>query len=309
MRQLTEADEEGFAGLWGAATAQRRDDLGLAAIREAAPALQRPGAFGVGLVHDELLLAAAIALPALADDARSGRSVTGLCHISSVATIPGRWGRGLGGVVVRAVMSQAARRGYPRAQLWTHASNTAARRLYEREGFVLSGRQKLDDFEEPIVHFVGDLVGPALVNRPAARMVYVDGRGQILLLHWRDPRDGHQLWEPPGGGIEAGESASGAVLREWTEETGLALPQPAAWTTVARDVWWNGKRLVADEVFFLARGDRSGEPSRANLTDVEQTAYLGHAWVHWNRLTSLDDPVEPDLIPVLRRLDPAGPWS
>jgi len=212
-------------------------------------------------------------------------------------------------VVVRAVMSQAARRGYPRAQLWTHASNVAARRLYEREGLVLSGRHKLDDAGEPIVHFVGDLVGPAPVNRRAARMVCLDGDDRVLLMHWRDPYDGHQLWEPPGGGIEEGESASAAVLREWSEETGLSPPQLGASTTVGRDAWWNGARLVADEVFFLAGGDASSAPSGAGLTVDEQASYLGHAWVRWDRLAALDDPVEPDLLPVLQRLDPSGPWS
>lgn len=311
VRELTAADQEALAGLWAAATARRRSDVGLPPLDLAAEgsALDRAGAFGVGVIDDGLLVAAAVALPALGDDARSMQPVVGLCHISTVATAPDRWGRGLGRVVVRAVMSQATRRGYPRAQLWTHASNVAARRLYESDGLVLSGREKLDDFGEPIVHFVGDLAGPPPVNRPAARVLCLDSFGRILLLHWRDPCDGHQLWEPPGGGLEAGESASAAALREWAEETGLPPPQLGASTAVARDVWWNGTRLIADEVFFLARSCEAEELTTGGHTDGERAAYLGHAWVPWRELASHDDPVEPDLLPVLGRLAPTGPWS
>ena len=45
----------------------------------------------------------------------------------------------------------------------------------------------------------------APINRSAARVLCRDEAGRILLMHWRDPIDGHQVWEPPGGGIEAGE--------------------------------------------------------------------------------------------------------
>ena len=40
-----------------------------------------------------------------------------------------------------------------RAQLWTHAGNERAQRLYERRGFGRSGREKLDDAGETIVHY------------------------------------------------------------------------------------------------------------------------------------------------------------
>ncbi|OJF15212.1 NUDIX domain-containing protein [Couchioplanes caeruleus] len=59
------------------------------------------------------------------------------------------------------------------------------------------------------------------MHRPAARVVCLDAVDRVLLLHWRDPFDGSSLWEPPGGGIDAGETPLQAARRELAEETGL----------------------------------------------------------------------------------------
>lgn len=55
--------------------------------------------------------------------------------------------------MVEAVLSEARSRGYGRAQLWTHADNTRAQRLYENRGFRRTGREKQDDLGETIVHY------------------------------------------------------------------------------------------------------------------------------------------------------------
>lgn len=207
-------------------------------------------------------------------------------------------------------MWQATRRGYARAQLWTHTSNAGARRLYEREGFEPSGRQKVDDSGEPILHYVRELPVPRRTARRAARLVCLDPQDRVLVLHWRDPLDGFGLWEPPGGGIEAGETPYDAVLREWREETGLPLPElSGAVTNVARDALFKGRRGVVDEEFFLGRSATAAVPDPDAATVQEQEDYLGYAWVPWQELDALDDALEPDLLPVLRRLDPAGPWA
>ncbi len=49
---------------------------------------------------------------------------------------------------------------------------------------------------------------------PAARVVCLDAADRVLLLKWRDPYDGSRLWEPPGGGIEPGETLLEAARRE-----------------------------------------------------------------------------------------------
>lgn len=92
----------------------------------------------------------------LADDG-AGPPVPGLCHISMVFVAPQRWGEGIGGRVLDGVLADARARRYRRVQLWTHADNRRAQRLYEGHGFRRSGRETDDDLGERIVHYERDL--------------------------------------------------------------------------------------------------------------------------------------------------------
>ncbi|TXS37854.1 NUDIX hydrolase [Streptomyces sp. OR43] len=148
-------------------------------------------------------------------------------------------------------------------------------------------------------------------HRPAARVLCLDAADRVLLLRWRDPYDGSWLWEPPGGGIEPGETPLAAARRELVEETGL---DPAAvldrWVPVDRDVWWNGKRHIGTEHFFVARfpGERPALV-RTGLLPDEQVSLDTHAWVARPDLAGLPDRVEPPrLVAVLGALAPDGPW-
>jgi 8-oxo-dGTP pyrophosphatase MutT (NUDIX family)/ribosomal protein S18 acetylase RimI-like enzyme len=310
VRALSADDKGAVASLWQAANDARRREYGLDERPESVDVMSRRGTFAVGVGDGPELLSIAVAMPALGDDGRARQNVAGLAHISSVATRPDSSRLGYAARVMRAIMLQATRRGFARAQLWTHVSNTGARGLYERSGFEASGRQRTDDSGEPIMHLWRDLPAVPNVPRPAARIVCLDPGNRILLLHWRDPQDGYQLWEPPGGGIEPGESPYDAAVREWAEETGLPVPHLLrAHTAVARESVFNGLRSIVDEDFFLGSVEKAGEPKTDAATAVEQETYLGHAWVAWPELDRLEDPVEPELQPILTRLDPDGPWA
>lgn len=46
---------------------------------------------------------------------------------------------------------------------------------------------------------------------------------QVLMIHHTGLNDQDELWLPPGGGVEYGESMVDALAREFEEETGLVV--------------------------------------------------------------------------------------
>ncbi|GAA3825363.1 NUDIX hydrolase [Sphaerisporangium flaviroseum] len=131
-------------------------------------------------------------------------------------------------------------------------------------------------------------------NRPAARVVCMDGEGRVLLLHWRDPVSGVVFWEPPGGGIDGGETPLEAARRELYEETGLPGDAVAdTWVPVERDYHWLGVHYVKVEPFYLARFAGIPDVRPVTLTGEEQDTYLGHGWFTPAELGALTEPVEP----------------
>ncbi|GIH78809.1 NUDIX hydrolase [Planobispora longispora] len=145
-------------------------------------------------------------------------------------------------------------------------------------------------------------------DRPAARVVCMDGRGRVLLLHWRDATSGLTLWEPPGGGIDPGETPLEAARRELAEETGL--PGTAVldrWVPVRRDFTWLGVRYAKTERFYLARFGETPAVDPGAFTAEEDDTYLGYGWLSPEEMAALPDALEPpDLAGVLSRLTRLG---
>jgi 8-oxo-dGTP diphosphatase len=60
-------------------------------------------------------------------------------------------------------------------------------------------------------------------TRPAAYAVIIE-QGKILLTHWTGEKHPERAgWTLPGGGLEIGETAEDAVIREVYEESGYAV--------------------------------------------------------------------------------------
>jgi ribosomal protein S18 acetylase RimI-like enzyme len=87
------------------------------------------------------------------EDDGAGPPVPGLLHISAVSVTPDRWGEHVGRLLMWALFDLAAARGYRRAQLWAHGDNLRANRLYRGLGFRRTGRARIDDWGELVVHY------------------------------------------------------------------------------------------------------------------------------------------------------------
>lgn len=150
-----------------------------------------------------------------------------------------------------------------------------------------------------------------VTRRDSARVVVLDPDGCVLLSRVVDPMSPVRVvWITPGGGIEPGESARDAALRELVEETGCdadgALVGPVA---VTRGAWsFRGRRLLSVDSFFLHERERF-EPEPRLLTEIEAEVHAGWRW--WP-LAELDAPAEPVLpggLADLVRAVLAGRWT
>ncbi|GAB2612497.1 DNA mismatch repair protein MutT [Paractinoplanes abujensis] len=143
------------------------------------------------------------------------------------------------------------------------------------------------------------------VHRPAARVICFDADGRVLLMHWRDPHDGTEIWEPPGGGLDEGETPLQAARRELVEETGLDPGRVGDhFVDVKRHSRWKGRLYTGTEQFFAARYATPSPPlSRDGLLPYEVAELIGHAWVTPAEFASLPGRLEPPeleaIIPLL----------
>jgi GNAT superfamily N-acetyltransferase len=79
-------------------------------------------------------------------DGGSGNVIAGTWFLSLISVVPERWGRGIGGGLLDAVIDEANRRGGHHIYLWTHEhQNERAQRLYRSRSFAPTGRTLHDD--------------------------------------------------------------------------------------------------------------------------------------------------------------------
>ncbi|SEL05269.1 GNAT family N-acetyltransferase [Streptacidiphilus jiangxiensis] len=98
------------------------------------------------------IIGTVLGVQGLADDG-AGPPQPGLLHLSLLSVAPDRWGQRVGRRLIERVVAEGRERGFTEAQLWTHADNLRANRLYRVLGFRRTGRVKIDDWGELLVHY------------------------------------------------------------------------------------------------------------------------------------------------------------
>ena len=119
--------------------------------------------------------------------------------------------------------------------------------------------------------------GGSSVRRPAARVVIVSERDQVLLSR-HVLEEGRSIWAAPGGALQHGESFEQAARRELWEETGLSGKDlgPCVWRR--RHVFrFRGALYEAVERYFLLR-TQEFEPAPAALEDYEVEDIAESRW-------------------------------
>jgi len=135
------------------------------------------------------------------------------------------------------------------------------------------------------------------IERRAARALLLAGRS-VLLLQGRDPGrpDAGTWWIAPGGGIEPGETAEAALVREVSEETGWHLDPDRLGPVVATrlaEFEFDHRSYRQAESFFAISLDEQFEPVQSGWDDLERRALVDHRWWPLTDLTATTETVYP----------------
>jgi 8-oxo-dGTP pyrophosphatase MutT (NUDIX family) len=133
-------------------------------------------------------------------------------------------------------------------------------------------------------------------HRCAARVVIVCAE-TVLLLADTDPGiPNSRWWMTPGGGIDPGENAAEAAVREVLEETGLQIGAEQLLGPVAvREVihGFSDQILTQREDFFVLHLENRFDPTQDGLTEDEQITLDGWSWLPLASLSAEPIPVWP----------------
>lgn len=148
-----------------------------------------------------------------------------------------------------------------------------------------------------------------LVERRAARVLLLAGDA-VLLIEGHDPSkpEAGNWWHVPGGGIDAGETAEAAAVREIYEETGRQVTEADLSPVVATreaEFDFDGRHYRQSERFFAVDVERFAV-QRDGWEHHERRSLLDHRWWTVADLTATDEVVYPPELPALVQAVRAG---
>ncbi|GAA3852418.1 hypothetical protein GCM10022243_17600 [Saccharothrix violaceirubra] len=136
--------------------------------------------------------------------------------------------------------------------------------------------------------------------RIGARVLLFDDADRVLLVHARDPDQPDQhWWELPGGGLDPGESAEQAAVRELREETGIEVDElgPCVWIRESRFHYRGRDHHRLDYAYLAyATGDSTGE---TELSANERVGLVEVRWWTVGELRATADRLLPACLPGL----------
>ena len=98
------------------------------------------------------------------------------------------------------------------------------------------------------------------------RVIILDDENRMLMV--KQHHEDHDIWMVPGGGIEAGENAAEAAVREVKEETGLDFVPLKADEMFCKPLF--SSIGMTDESVATVYGCSTGQVSREGLEDNEE---------------------------------------
>ena len=133
-----------------------------------------------------------------------------------------------------------------------------------------------------------------LPYRPCVGIMLANRQGQVFVGQRIDSKEG-DAWQMPQGGIDKGESAEDALIRELGEETGIA---PALVDIIARSAHehlydlpdhlvgklWGGKYRGQAQRWFLVRF--KGEDGEIDIA-TDEPEFNAWRWVEADQLVEL----------------------
>ncbi|MGH3761016.1 NUDIX hydrolase [Actinophytocola sp.] len=139
--------------------------------------------------------------------------------------------------------------------------------------------------------------------RIGARVLLLDSRDRVLLIHARDPdQPDHHWWELPGGGVDPDETLEDAAIREVAEETGIQLDTlgPRLWIRESRFRYRNHHHHRIDHV-FLARPPHTDPTVTTRPSDNEKLGLIERRWLTPDDLDASSDKLLPPSLPAFLR--------